>query len=107
MASTGLLFGGLLGFLIGLITLIIFFVMANRIGSIRWEVKDLQSNLRSLLTSTTYRCKHCGYRSNNLYDFCPVCDMNSDGRTLSELRKRCKESPTLKDDYKEKKIRGG
>jgi len=102
MGPNELLFGGFFAFIFSVIVIIVFFVMASRIGAIRTELKDFQTNLGKLLSSPTYKCQHCGMISKQPYDFCPICDKNINGRTLQEERKDYQENLKKGNEKKDK-----
>lgn len=70
--------GAFITAIISIVFLIVFFIMASNVGQIKRTLR------------TTYRCKHCGFKSKSHFDFCPVCDKNGKGHTLKELREKVK-----------------
>ena len=69
-----------------IIAFVVFFNMSNTVGHIRREVSNLFYFLNNEMTGKTYKCKNCGFISDVPHDFCPICEKNNQGKTLSELR---------------------
>ncbi len=69
-----------------IIAFVVFFIMSNTVGQIRREVSNLFYFLNNEMKGKTYKCKNCGFISNVPHDFCPICEKNNQGKTLSELR---------------------
>ncbi|MCK4464852.1 MAG: hypothetical protein KAU83_03990 [Bacteroidales bacterium] len=72
--------------LITIIAFVVFFIMSNTVGQIRREVSNLFYFLNNEMIGKTYKCKNCGFVSNVPHDFCPICEKNNQGKTVSELR---------------------
>jgi len=72
--------------LITIIAFVVFFIMSNTVGQIRREISNLFYFLNNEMIGKTYKCKNCGFVSNVPHDFCPICEKNNQGKTLSELR---------------------
>jgi len=69
-----------------IIAFVVFFIMSNTVGQIRREVSNLFYFLNNEMIGKTYKCKSCGFVSNAPHDFCPICEKNNQGKTLSELK---------------------
>ncbi len=69
-----------------IIALVVFFIMSSTVGQIRREVSNLFYFLNNEMIGKTYKCKNCGFISNVPHDFCPICEKNNQGKTLSELK---------------------
>lgn len=72
--------------IIFIIAFVVFFIISKTVGQIRREVSNLFYFLNNEMIGKTYKCKNCGFISNTPHDFCPVCEKNNQGKTLSELR---------------------
>jgi hypothetical protein len=68
------------------IAIVVFFFMSNTVAKIRSELSNLFFFLNNEMRGKTYKCNNCGFISNTPHDFCPVCEKNNQGKTLSELR---------------------
>jgi len=74
---------------LAIITLIVFFIMSSNIGKISRSL--LHWNKYITKKGLSFKCKHCEFTSVINFDFCPVCKMNEEGKTLEQLQKEYKE----------------
>lgn len=60
------------------------------LGALIWALNEprpkrvIIQNAPSL--TKKFKCPHCHYESELIHEFCPVCNKNSAGKTLEELR---------------------
>ena len=66
--------------------------MSDKVYQIRKYLKRIIiPTLEKSLSDKTHDCIHCGFQSNNPFDFYPVCERNVQGKTLVELKARYNE----------------
>ena len=70
---------------IGIVVVIVFFVMASNIGKMKIKLDAFLDAFRDNVGMERI-CSYCGFKSNQQIDFCPVCEKNENGKTLSELK---------------------
>ena len=90
---------GIIQFIVGLILIIVFLLMAININIIRKEMQNLSftaTNIYKEFKPKIWRCNHCGFRSSMTYDFCPICEKNSEGITIPDCKKAYEEMKNKK-----------
>jgi hypothetical protein len=82
---------GIIGGIISLIALIVFFVMASNINAMKKNIHQW-GDYFSKQFEGIYTCSHCGFTTKIKHDFCPVCKNGNIGKTLEELQENYKKT---------------